>query len=243
VAKDSAEAKALSKEMNDRMWKNLSSTAAPVDTLASQAEKGDAKAQHNLAFQFEQQKQYDEAIKWYTRAAEQGYGVSEMNLAQMYERGTGVKQDFTEAKRWYRKSMERGSGESLYRLASLSDKTQDYSEALKLYRRGVKQGDYRAMVDLGDMLEQGRGVKRTRLRRPSSMSRRRTAAGGRSSSSASCIRKDRACRRTKRRHCSGGRSRPMAETARRRTISASCTTVASLYLAITRKRLIGICWR
>ena len=160
VAKDSAEAKALSKEMGDRMWKKLGSTAAPVDTVASRAEKGDMEAQHNLAFQFEQQKKYDEAIKWYTRAAEQGYGMSEMNLAQMYEKGTGVKQDFGEAKKWYRKSMESGGGESLYRLASLSDKTQDYPEALKLYRRGVKQDDYRAMVDLGEMLEQGRGGKK-----------------------------------------------------------------------------------
>ena len=158
VAKDSPEAKALYKAMQDRMGKRQSAKAAPVDTLASQAEKGDVQAQHNLAFQLEQQKKYDEAIKWYTRAAEQGYGASEMNLAQMYEKGIGVKQDLAEAKKWYRKSMERGSGEALYRLASLGDKSADYPEALKLYRRGVQHDDYRAMVALGDMLEQGRGV-------------------------------------------------------------------------------------
>ncbi len=160
VAKDSPEAKALSKEMGDRQWKKLGATAAPANTLASLAEKGDASAQHNLAYQFEQQKNYDEAIKWYTRAAEQGYSVSETNLAQMYEKGIGVKQDFTEAKKWYRKSMERGNGEALYRVASLSEKTADYPEALKLYRRGVQHDDYRAMIDLGDMFEQGRGVKK-----------------------------------------------------------------------------------
>lgn len=160
VAKDSPEAKALSAAMQDRLWKKLGAKAAPVNTLASLAEKGDVQAQHNLAYEFEQQKKYDEAIKWYTRAAEHGYSVSEMNLAQMVEKGIGVKQDFAEAKKWYRKSMERGSGEALYRLASLSDKTADYPEALKLYRRGVQHDDYRAMVDLGDMFEQGRGVKR-----------------------------------------------------------------------------------
>ena len=160
VAKDSPEAKALSKAMNDRMWKRHSSTAAPVNTLASQAEKGDAQAQHNLAYEFERQKNYDEAIKWYMRAAEQGYSLSEMNLAQMYEKGMGVKQDFAEAKKWYRKSMERGSGEALYRLASLNEKTGDYPEAIKLYRRGIKQDDYRAMIALGEMFEQGRGVKK-----------------------------------------------------------------------------------
>ena len=60
-----------------------------------------------------------------------------MNLAQMYEKGIGVKQDFAEAKKWYRKSMERGAGEALYRLASLNEKTGDYPEAIRLYRRGI----------------------------------------------------------------------------------------------------------
>ncbi len=159
VAKDSTEAKALIAATQDRLWKKASPpVVAPENTLAAQAEKGDAQAQHNLAFEFEQQKKYDEALKWYLRAAEQGYGLSEMNLAQMYEKGIGVKQDFTEAKKWYRKVVERGGGEALFRLASLSEKTGDYPEALKLYRRGVRQDDYRSMVALGEMLEQGRGV-------------------------------------------------------------------------------------
>jgi hypothetical protein len=110
--------------------------------------------------ELEQQKKYDEAVKWYARAAEQGDGLSQLNLAQMYEKGMGVKQDVVQAKKWYRKNMETGSGESLYRLASLSDKTGEYPEAVKLYRKAVKQDDYRAMVDLGEMLEQGRGVEK-----------------------------------------------------------------------------------
>ena len=159
VAKDSTEAKALVAATQDRLWKKAGPpVVAPENTLAVQAEKGDAQAQHNLAFEFEQQKKYDEALKWYRRAAEQGYGLSEMNLAQMYEKGIGDKQDFTEAKKWYRKVVERGGGEALFRLASLCEKTGDFPEALKLYRRGVKQDDYRAMVALGEMLEQGRGV-------------------------------------------------------------------------------------
>jgi TPR repeat protein len=163
VAKDSPEAKALAKDMGDRQWKKLgarAAPAAPADTLAAQAEKGDARAQQDLAFQFERQKNYDEAIKWYTRAAGQGSSISQMNLAQMYEKGMGVKQDFQQAKTWYRKAMESGSGEALYRLAALNDKTGDDAEALKLYRRGVQHEDYRAMVDLGEKYEQGRGVKK-----------------------------------------------------------------------------------
>ena len=160
VAKDSPEAKALSKEMGDRMLKSQRASPAPGNTVESQAEKGDASAQHNLAFDFERQKKYDEAMKWYMRAAAQGFGPSVNNLAQMYEKAMGIPQNSAEAKKWYRKSMERGDGEALYRLASLSDKTGDYAEAIKLYRRGVTRDDYRAMVDLGEMFEQGRGVKK-----------------------------------------------------------------------------------
>lgn len=57
---------------------------------------GDPRAQHNLAAMLEREKKYDEAIKLYTRAAEQGFEASEMNLAQMYEKGIGMKQDRAE---------------------------------------------------------------------------------------------------------------------------------------------------
>lgn len=139
VAKDSTEAKALIAATQDRLWEKASPpVAAPENTLAAQAEKGDAQAQHNLAFEFEQQKKYDEALKWYLRAAERGYGLSEMNLAQMYEKGIGVKQDFTEAKKWYRKGVERGGGEALFRLASLSEKTGSGGDSRESRRPGQR---------------------------------------------------------------------------------------------------------
>lgn len=159
MAKDSPEAKALAAEMQSRLWKKQGAvpSAAP-DALTAQADKGDPQAQFNLAVQFERQKNYPEALRWYTRAAQQGYGVSQMSLAQMYEKGMGVRQDYSEAKKWYRKAMESGAGEALYRLASLDERTGDEAEALGLYRRSVEHDDYRAMLDLGEKYEQGRGV-------------------------------------------------------------------------------------
>ena len=159
VAKGSPEAKALADAMSARMWKSLSPGAA-AQSIDSQAERGDPRAQHNLASQLEQQKKYDEAVKWYTRAAEQGFGPSQLNLAQMYERGIGVTKNPAEAAKWYRKSAERGDGEALYQLALLQVGAANYAEAARHFRRGVEHDDYRAMLGLGELYEQGKGVKR-----------------------------------------------------------------------------------
>ena len=51
---------------------------------------------------------YAEAVKWYRRAAEQGYAVAQNNLGSMYYNGTGVPQDYAEAVKWYRRAVEQG---------------------------------------------------------------------------------------------------------------------------------------
>ncbi len=159
VAKDSPEAKALIDEVQAKLWKeHLATERAPEDPFTARAEKGDPSAQHSLAYDFEQRKQYDEAIRWYRRAAAQGFDASAMNLAQLYEKGIGVPVDLAAAKDWYRKPMERGNGEALFRLASLEERTDNLAEALALYQRGVRNDDYRAMVALGEMIEHGRGT-------------------------------------------------------------------------------------
>ena len=45
---------------------------------------------------------YAEAVKWYRKAAEQGYAEAQFNLGVMYETGEGVAQDYAEALKWYR---------------------------------------------------------------------------------------------------------------------------------------------
>ena len=37
---------------------------------------------------------YEEAIKWYRLAAEQGYASAQYNLGVMYDNGDGVPQDY-----------------------------------------------------------------------------------------------------------------------------------------------------
>jgi TPR repeat protein len=136
----------------------MPSTPVVAPTMEQMAEKGDPRQQFNVAAQLEREKKYDEAIKWYTRAAEQGFRPAELNLAQMYEKGIGVKQDPTEARKRYRRLSELGDNEARYRAAKLAADAQDYKEALGLYERLVRDDEVRAMLDLGQLHEDGRGV-------------------------------------------------------------------------------------
>ena len=47
-----------------------------------------------------------QALKWYRKAAEQGYVFAQFNLGVMYDNGEGVLEDDKEAVKWYRKAAE-----------------------------------------------------------------------------------------------------------------------------------------
>ena len=46
---------------------------------------------------------YKEAVKWYTKAAEQGDVHAQFNLGLMYGSGHGISQDYKQAAKWYTK--------------------------------------------------------------------------------------------------------------------------------------------
>ena len=171
VEKNAAEALAWYRkaaEAGDRRGAALAGMplASRAATPAQMAEHGDPRQQFNLAAQLEQERKYDEAIQWYTRAAAQDFRPAELNLAQMYEKGMGVKQDTAEARKRYRRLSELGDDEARYRAAKLAADEGDNKEALALYERLVRDDEWRAMLDLGQMHEEGRGVpKNLRARR------------------------------------------------------------------------------
>lgn len=70
-------------------------------------------AQYSLGWIYENgrgvQKNYKEAVDWYTKAAEQGYDVAQYNLALMYANGFGVPKDVKQAVVWYKKAAEQGN--------------------------------------------------------------------------------------------------------------------------------------
>ena len=55
---------------------------------------------------------YKQAVKWYTKAAEQGNAEAQYNLALVYANGQGVPQDYKQAAKWYTKAAEQGNARS-----------------------------------------------------------------------------------------------------------------------------------
>jgi TPR repeat protein len=51
---------------------------------------------------------YKEALKWYTKAAEQGDVLSQFSLGWTYENGRGTSQNYQEAVKWYTKASLQG---------------------------------------------------------------------------------------------------------------------------------------
>ena len=54
-------------------------------------------------------KDYIEALRWYRKAADQGYALGQVNVAMFYEFGFGVPIDKQEALRWYQLALAQGA--------------------------------------------------------------------------------------------------------------------------------------
>ena len=68
------------------------------------------------------EKDYKEAVKWFTKSAEQGNQFGQCNLGNCYYECTGVEKDLGEAVKWYTKSAEQGNWTSKEMLERLKSK-------------------------------------------------------------------------------------------------------------------------
>lgn len=98
---------------------------------------------------------YNEAVKWFRLAAEQGYDLAQGVLGAFYSIGEYVTQNHSEAVKWLLLAADQGQAEAQfflglsYRLAQ--GVTQDISEAAKWYRLAADQGHVEAQSNLGGM--------------------------------------------------------------------------------------------
>ena len=59
---------------------------------------------------------YEEAVAWFRKAAEQGNANAQSRLGVAYYNGKGIRQDFGAAVAWFRKATEQGNTNAQYRL-------------------------------------------------------------------------------------------------------------------------------
>ncbi len=112
--------------------------------------------------EFYERKNYEEAVKWFRKSADQGNAAAQNNLGTMYYNGEGVPQNYEEAVTWYRKAADQSVAVAQNTLGWMYQNglgvPQSNDEALKWYRKAADQGDATAQYNLGWMYQNGYGV-------------------------------------------------------------------------------------
>ena len=115
------------------------------EEFSSLAEQGDAKAQSNLGYMYDNgqgvPQDYKQAVKWYTKAAEQGNERAQYNLGFMYAKGQGVPQDNVYAHMWFNLAAVDGSKDASKNRDIIAKRmtTADISKAQSLARECLKK--------------------------------------------------------------------------------------------------------
>jgi localization factor PodJL len=135
--------------------------------LRGAAMKGDATAAYEIGLRFAEGKgvatNYDEAAKWYDRAAQAGVVPAIFRLGTLYEKGLGVKKDPDIARRYYTQAAERGNAKAMHNLAVLDadggGRGADYKSAAQWFRKAADRGVADSQFNLGILYARGIGVE------------------------------------------------------------------------------------
>ena len=137
---------------NLRQWFGSTQQTEPID-----AGPTDPKEQFQLGEKYYSiQAKYDDAVRWYRRAAEQGYAPAQNNLGMCFYNGKGVPKDYGQAVMWCRKAAEQGHANAQYNLGFFyyngKGVSIDYEQGVKWYRKAAEQGHTDAQYLLGKHL-------------------------------------------------------------------------------------------
>ena len=106
---------------------------------------------------------FEEAVKWWRKAADLGHVKAQNTLGVCYATGKGVEQSHEEAIKWYRKAAEQGHAIAQNNLGICYAKgkgvTQSIEEAVKWYRTAAEQGYAEAQYNLGYYYEHVKDFK------------------------------------------------------------------------------------
>lgn len=140
-----------------------------IVTLMLKAKSGEAEAQNALGEAYYDGKgvteNSTEAVKWFTKAAEQENAKAEYNLGNCYYYGYGVQyKDRGEAVKWYTKAAEQGNADAqndlgyCYKFGEGVDR--NLKKAVEWYTKAAEQGLPLAQCNLGICYKNGDGVEK-----------------------------------------------------------------------------------
>jgi localization factor PodJL len=135
--------------------------------LRAAALKGDPSAAYEVGLRFAEGKgiaaNYDEAVKWFDRAAQAGVVPAIFRLGTFYEKGLAVKKDVDIARRYYVQAAGRGNAKAMHNLAVLDadggGKGANYDSAVQWFRKAADRGVADSQYNLGILYARGIGVE------------------------------------------------------------------------------------
>ncbi|KAG0283240.1 hypothetical protein BGZ97_008620, partial [Linnemannia gamsii] len=105
---------------------------------------------------------YEQAMHWFLKAAEQGNGDAQTFIGFMHENGKGVPQDLYKAALWYAKASEQGYAYGHYSLGVMYRDGQgapkDEAKAAELFLKAAEKGHSDAQGNIGAAYDKGQGV-------------------------------------------------------------------------------------
>lgn len=108
---------------------------------------------------------YEEALKWFRLASENGDAFAQNALGDCYYEGYGVTQCYEEALKWYQLAAAQGNDKAQFSLGFIYECGQGvkqcYEEAVKWYLLAAAQGNSSAQNNLGVCYYNGHGVKKS----------------------------------------------------------------------------------
>ena len=112
----------------------------------------DGYAMKTKGLRADQAQKYDEAKRYYTRAAELGNTTAMYDLGVLYANGHGVEQDYVQARAWYQKAADAGNANAMTNLGTLyqlgQGVQQDYAQARAWYQKAADKGNADAKQNL-----------------------------------------------------------------------------------------------
>ncbi|KAG0373407.1 hypothetical protein BGX24_011744 [Mortierella sp. AD032] len=132
-----------------------STTAQDITEIMMNARLGDMHAQNALGEMYDNGREvhqdYQAAMDWYLKAAEQDLARAQFNIGDMYDYGRGLRkasaQDYAPAHRSVGQLYQHGLGV-----------LQDFDESMNWYIKAANQGDAAAQASIGLLYQDGHGV-------------------------------------------------------------------------------------
>ncbi|AZS49980.1 sel1 repeat family protein [Entomomonas moraniae] len=126
-------------------------------SMAQESETADVLFEKGV--QYAGKQDYQQAMQWYLKAADEGNTDAMYNIGNLYAKGEGVEWSYQQAMQWWLKAADKGHINSMLMIGGYYYASTEYPEAMQWYLKAANKGSPNAMLRLGCLYKEGLGVK------------------------------------------------------------------------------------